>query len=132
MTGEVIFYGIKGERFQTLLKVANELDLGLVPASDDDLDRKVGDLLVDPKDLNNDGLDLPDFQQDIEYMLLAIPNQDVLFHFLDSLQDQGVYIPIKAGLTANNRHWTLGHLIKENRKEHEYMQKMARKKQEES
>lgn len=128
-TGCLICYGFTGDRFQQLKAIAEDQGVGLRPVGDENLDKTVESLLLPPDQLDNSQVQEIPSQGGYEYLLFAMDSQEKLYHFLDSLHEEGLYVPLKAGLTPNNIHWKLSYLIDQNREEHEYFQAQEKKNQ---
>ena len=58
---------------------------------------------------------------DDECLLISGFDRQTLSELVDMLRDSGVRIPLKAMYTPHNRSWNFSQLIRELRKEHEYM-----------
>lgn len=122
MEKNIIFYGIKGERFETLERISFAYGFGLREVQDYEIDMKVGDIIDGVKLEKPENFIYEDkLGDDFEYMLFVNIKDDELYKFLDEIKASGVYVPHKAVLTANNINWPLSYLMNENKEEHKVM-----------
>lgn len=118
----ILIYGIKGERLDTLQRIAFAHGFGIRQIEEHEIDLKVSQLLdgqVNPKP--EDFVFEDKLGEDFEYMLFVNIHDEILYNFLEEIKKDGVYIPHKAVLTETNKNWPLSFLMEENKEEHKVM-----------
>ncbi len=121
----VLAYGIDDERRQALDAILQDMDIAAKYISDQDLAQSIGYLAgfagFARKEEAGRHVDCGGC-----VVMCAMPNAR-MNAFLKALQTQGVNIPLKAMVTANNQSWSFCKLLEELSNEHAAIGRMQKK-----
>ncbi len=122
VTGSVLCYNFSEEKFETVYAVCKHEGIKIRRAESCDFAKTVGQAMG----FLNAGIhgDVKEEETKTfsdEMMVLANISGTSLNTFLKKLRELGVYIPLKATLTAANMSWLPAQLCEELKKEHEMM-----------
>ena len=118
----MLAYGFFADRLEKLEEAASAGGIGIKLIGRDNLDTIVRELLLrENEELPANSGPHTSPELDPGFILFVNIGQEALYQFLEVMKEKDLFVPYKAGLTANNITWPLRELIAANRQEHEYI-----------
>lgn len=115
----VLSLGLNEEQSEKLNTIADKLGVKHKPVPQESCNQKIGYLCgfrgFEKSDTEPEN---PTEEQCLVFSGIQQKNMSLL---LKELKSSGIYVPLKAMVTPSNQSWTLSDLVKELKKEHEYM-----------
>lgn len=122
VTGSVLCYNFSEEKFETVYTVCKQEGIKVRRAEPCDFAKPVGQAMGFLNvDIRGGAKEEETKTFSDEMMVLANISGTSLNTFLKKLRELGVYIPLKATLTATNMSWLPAQLCEELKREHEIM-----------